>query len=508
MSAAPSEPEKYSIDDMMDRLKSPPSEDPEAGELVTRADGSQAIRVRKRKRRSTQPHKDAVHRTRRSRILQVSAALIVVFITALSIGAAVIYANSSPFRQNLQRHIEQASGATVEFQQFRMNPKTANAGVISLKWPDGNVLQSLTLTGITAEIFPSSFLGKSMNGEEVTVGEGVLSLQIPKPGGILTNHAMSGEPSSIRFNRYRIPRFQLALGDPRAPSISLLKSEASLSPYNVSGRPLMSLYRGNLSVAGWPALRLDRALLEFRGSEVDVIGLRILAPQDDRGSFELSGTVSPYKPDQLSTLAVNLDSFQLAGLTGPALGRLVSGRIDTLPVAKSNYLSFKPSDSPDPTLDITYHAAPTSQIEVKGFPFLFALYQLLDDTWFERPVFESETSGVFHRENGVVTLRNLQLENKDRMALKGEISIAADQTLSGTLDVGLAEGMILAANTPRLKSMFGPSKDGFRWVTLKISGPASAPSDNFKELFSTATATPAAPAEIPRSSFEDLTRPK
>ena len=49
----PSEPEKYSIDEMIDRLKNPPDEEPiEKGELVTRADGSQAIRVRKRKRRS------------------------------------------------------------------------------------------------------------------------------------------------------------------------------------------------------------------------------------------------------------------------------------------------------------------------------------------------------------------------------------------------------------------------------------------------------------------------
>ena len=84
MSAAPDEPEKYSIDEMMDRLKSPASESAEEGELVTRADGSQALRVRKRKRRSSQPHKEVNSRSRRARIVQVSAALVLVFAAALA----------------------------------------------------------------------------------------------------------------------------------------------------------------------------------------------------------------------------------------------------------------------------------------------------------------------------------------------------------------------------------------------------------------------------------------
>ena len=39
MPPAPSDPEKYSIDEMMERLKGQSSENPAAGELVTRPDG-------------------------------------------------------------------------------------------------------------------------------------------------------------------------------------------------------------------------------------------------------------------------------------------------------------------------------------------------------------------------------------------------------------------------------------------------------------------------------------
>ncbi len=143
MSASPSEPEKYSIDEMMDRLKNAPSGNPEDGELVTRSDGTQAIRVRKRKRRSSQPLKKEQQVTRRVRIVQVTAALILAFLVALVIGGAIIYANSSPFREGLVHKIEQASGASAEIGQFRMNPKTANAGNLTLKWPPGNILSSV-----------------------------------------------------------------------------------------------------------------------------------------------------------------------------------------------------------------------------------------------------------------------------------------------------------------------------------------------------------------------------
>ncbi len=512
MSAAPSEPEKYSIDEMMDRLKGDSADSPAEGELVTRADGSQAIRVRKRKRRSSQPHKEENHRTRRARIVQVSAALILIFIAALVIGGAVIYANSSPFRQGLVRRIELMSGASTELQQFRMNPKTANAGNLSLTWPDGNVLKSLSLRSPSAEISPASFLGKSMTGEEVLSGYGLLALQFPKPGQALRNFPAPTGESQIRFNRYRISVLDATLGNPAAPLIKLTQTEASLSPENVSGRPQLSLYKGALAIDGWPKLRLDRALIEFRGTEADIIGLRALHETENRGALEFSGTVAPYEADQPSTLAVKLDAFELSGIIGPALGRLFTGRIDSLPVADSNYLSFLPVEKTSPSLDVSFRVSPMSKIEVQGFPFLFGLSQTLgEDPWFMHPIFEGNAGGVIHREGGIVTLRSLNMESKGRMALRGEISITATDTVSGNLQVGLAEAMITAAPTSRLKSLFGPPKDGFRWLTIKLSGPASGPMDNFKELFSATPLTPRNPAaadDTEGSSFEELTRPK
>lgn len=511
MPPVPSEPEKYSIDEMMERLKNSPIGNPEDGELVIRPDGSQAIRVRKRKRRSSQPVKENHQRTRRARIVQVTAALVLVFLAALVIGGAIIYANSKPFREELIRKIEQASGASTTLELFRMNPLTADAGNLSLKWPAGNVLENLTLRGVTAETFPSSFLGNSMNGEEISISEATLAIQIPQPGEALRNSPAPEGPLPIRFNRYRAPVFNLTLGPPKSPLIKLAKSEASLNPETANGRPQLSLYKGDIAITDWPKLRLDRALIEFRGAETNVIGLRVLHESDNRGVFELSGTVSPYQPDRVSSLDVRLESFELSGIIGPSLGKIISAKIDSRPVTTSNFLSFRPSENPALILDIAFQTSPTSQIQILGFPFLHILAQNLEDPWFEHPVFEGDLGGFIHREGELVTLRGLNWESKGRMALRGEISIAADQTLSGNLQLGVADAMIGSSKIPRLHSMFSPAKEGFRWVTLKISGRANAPADNFREIFASSVVAPKenpAPADTEKSSFDELTRPK
>lgn len=510
MPAAPSEPEKYTIDEMMDRLKESPSEIPGDGELVTRSDGSQAIRVRKRKRRSTQPHKEQSERTRRARIIQVSAALILVFLAALTVGGAVIYSNSKPFREGVIRMIGQSSGATADLKTFRMNPKTANAGNLALDWPVGNVLENLNVRGINAEVFPISFLGNSLSGEEITVAEANLSLRLPTPGEATRAIARSeGEPP-IRFNRYRTPLLNVSLNSGDTPILRLYKSEATLSSRTVGGQPQMRLYRGELAIPGWPKYRMDRALIEFHGPETDIISMRVLHDTDDRGSLSLSGTISPYQPDQASNLTVTLDAFQISGIVGPAMGNIISGRIDSVSAAKSNFLSFSPAANPAAKLDLAFVVNPTSGIQLQGFPFLFSLSQLLDgNDWFETPIFDSDAKGVIHRENGSIEFRDLDLESKGLLAIRGNLKAAPNQALAGNLRVGLPEAMI--PKSSRLKSMFGPPEEGFRWISLKIGGSPAAPTDNFKELYNESTRIKEqapAPAGTGESTFEELTRPR
>ena len=511
MPTSPSEPERYSIDEMMDRLKNVPSENPEDGELVTRADGTVAIRIKKRKRRSSQPVHKERKATRQLRVFQVTAAMVLVFLAVFTIGGAIVYANSSPFRLGLLRKIEENSGALVEIQQFRMNPKTANAGSLTLNWPTGNILKSLNLSGLNAEVFPSSFFGKSMIGEEVSAATGNLELQFPQADEALRTITKPDGANSIRFNRYRIPLLQVTLGDPVAPLLKLSKSEASFNTETVAGNPQVSLYNGDIAISNWPKLRLNRALLEFRGEETRVISFRLSHGTDSRGEFGLSGNIYPTLSDRISSLNVVLDAFDISGITGSSLGRLFLGKIDTQAAVKSNFLSFQPRADSSPSLEVSFVASPSSRMEIQGFTFLSGLALAMQDSWFEKPVFEADSSGEILRTQGNVILQKLNFENRARMACRGEIKMAASEQLTGNLEIGIAEAMIGAAKNPRLNSLFRTTKDGFRWLTLKISGTAANPTDNFKELFAAAeTVSPEDPstADDAESTFEKLTRPK
>ncbi|MDP3851542.1 MAG: hypothetical protein Q8Q59_13625 [Luteolibacter sp.] len=507
---APSDPEKYSIDEMVDRLKNRQAQDPDhEGELVTRSDGTQAIRVRKRKRRSHQPQKEEFKKNRRARMIQVSGALILLLMAVFAAGSAIAYANSAPFRQKIIGHIAASSGARVELEQFRMNPTRAIAGRLLLTWPDGNALREFTARSAGAAISPSSFIGKSLTGEEATCTDGILTLGVPQAGQPTRATPTGPGPLSVRFKRYAIPKLLVRIGDPAAPLVSLHDSEASFQTANASGRAQLLLNRGNIRISGWPNIQMDRAHLEFRGKEMDVVGMRLLHDGDNRGVFELMGTVSPYAADRPSTLAVRMESFLLSGIAGPDLGRLISGRIDTLSTVKSNYVSFTPGFVPAAKLDISFRNSLSSGFEVQGFPFLSNLARLMDnDAWFERPVFDTDATAMLRRADSAVVIEEINFEHKGRMALRGNLMLSPDHRLSGTLDVGIAEAMVKAAPNRRLDAMAGPLKEGFRWISLQIGGTAAAPTDNFLEILDATKlgVKPAPASKIP--TFEDLTTPE
>jgi len=236
--------------------------------------------------------------------------------------------------------------------------------------------------------------------------------------------------------------------------------------------------------------------------------MRLQHESDNRGLFELTGTVTPFSTDHDSRLAVRLESYLLAGLTGPELGRFFLGRIDSRTDANSNCLTFTPSLDSDASLAVAFSNSSVAAFEIKGFPFLFGLAQTLEDDWFESPVFESDVSGTLRRCGGNVSLGDLSFESKDRMALRGAVTLAPDRQLSGKFQVGVAEAVIQSARSRRLDSMFSAPSEGFRWITLKIGGTAAVPTDNFKALFEAISPvrTPDPTAADP--TLEDPTKPK
>lgn len=504
------EPENYSIDDMIDRLKRRSADETgESGELVTRSDGTQAIRVRKRKRRSQQPHKDEITKTRRMRIMQVSGAFLLLVLVGLAAGGALIFGNSPHFRNRLTAGIQTITGSSVEMNEFRVNPKTANATLVDLTWPEGHLLRHLRLRMLNAHIFPASFLGNSLSGDEITAGQAELTLDFPVASQPRVAEAPQSKPMDIRFKRYATNNLRLSLGSKSAPVLWLRDSEFTLQDQGPNQRPQLLVNRGTISIPGAPTWRLERGHIEFRSDDIDVIGLRLLHETDNRGHMKLFGTVQPFESDRQSTLAVELDTFPFDGLVGERLGKIFTGRVNTSEVVSSNFFSFTPTPETNGVLAVTFENSVATPFEVVGFPAFALLARLLEDNWFERPVFETDVSGTVRRADGEIVIGDLSCENRSRISLKANLRATKDHRLTGTLRMGVAESMLQASPNRRLESVFGESRNGFRWVELAISGRADAPLDNFSALYD-AAAAPAAtlPGGTGSPSFEDLTAPE
>lgn len=516
MSEQSSEPEKYSLDEMMDRLKEREDAAESGGELVTRSDGSQAMKVKKRRRRSNQAVNKETKRNQRVQIIQIAGFAVLIAIAGLLAGIGIIYANSTSFRDGLTSKLEAAGGAKVDLKQFRMNPATANSNQIGFEWPAGSALASLQVANIVAKIAPASFLGKAFTGEEIVAASGDLVLKTPVAGEPvrITEGATGVLP--VRFNRYSVPMLNIYFGEGKSASDMVEKTEASLFPGVMPGMAELRLNGGLLRSGAWPPLALDRSYMVFRGPDLEVKSLRFGIPattnqkEVDPGFIEFSGTIQPLDSGATHALAVELSAFRLSYLLGADLGRFFLGRLETVETPESNFLLISPG-SPDPAkLELTTTNALDSRIDLSGFKFLSNLATALEDRWYELPNFDDGVTMVLSRQGGIVDVKEFSLEKRGRMAVRGTIRNGEGGTIDGQIRVGIPEGMISSVKNKRLEAIFSQVREGYRWIDLEIGGTSEVPTDNLLALYEAARADVELqePETRENDSFENLIDPE
>ena len=84
------------------------------GELVTRADGSTAFKVKTRKRRSAQEKTAAKEKSQRKKIVILSSVVIALLLLGIGYGFVVGYYNSGGFEKKFVASIQSSTGADVE----------------------------------------------------------------------------------------------------------------------------------------------------------------------------------------------------------------------------------------------------------------------------------------------------------------------------------------------------------------------------------------------------------
>jgi hypothetical protein len=513
MPANDPEPENYSIDDMMDRLRvrGGGARDGEA-KLVTRDDGTQVYKMRKRKRRSVQPKKEKEKRDRRMRVAQVVGAVGLVAGAGLILLGSVIYLNTPGYHQKVGERIKLWTGAEPKLSQLRVSPISAGATSVELRWPETSVLQSLTVNGVGGDLrLPSLAVGVWKGTEMVGGHGGTLVLRQPT-GEAPVMPAHSGD-CPFQF-RYRSSQFNVLFGGEEQPMARLSSTEATFDVHNEAATSGNLRFEGGmLNISGWGDFVLNFASFQFEPDGMRVGNVRLSPGPKSQGSeieilnpnqnlFDLRGAKSE--------LAIRLHRMPIGVLLGSNFGGWLVAEVETPDGGDDGSLSYE-ANSPSPlSFRIPFRATASSFSYWKQLPMFGVLAKEVSENWYQNPNFDQEAAGTLFRAGASGGLDDLRFAARNRLTITGKLATDARGTLDGTLDVGLPDALVNEASAP-LRAVFKRREGGYSWATIRLSGTGRQPQDDLqKQLDAVATtATPAAGGnEALDNAFRELTTPE
>lgn len=472
---SPEEPESYSLEEMMHRLKERGHDE---GELVTRSDGTVAIKVKKRKRRTKQPHKEQAKRAQRLRILQIG--LVFFLITAVLVSAAgmLFYYNSNSFREATRQKVADWTGAEVELLEFTVTPNTAKCASANFTWPAGNYLRQLQVSYPSAHLDISSFLGNKWGGTTV----------VGKTGKLVFSTAMADAPRRVgqapsdstfpfAFSSYRCEKLDIIGQDAdRSPWITIEGTEASLIKTTRGAQT--RFVGGILKLVGFQPMLIDRGSVYFELGQMRWENVRV-RPLAGHGMMEMEKSIQLYSPEK-SQVQILLEEFPLELLLGNELDVIFSGHVDTPTSAVNRLFSVTAGDLKSLNVQIGFRGSERDGLTIRNLPFLAELSRELQNPEYARQyVFSDRVEGEFLRSHGESRIQALRLEKKGSFAVCGEVVVKGNQ-LSGTLQVGLPNSLLFDEEQHAgLKQLFTRQEDGYVWCEVKLSGKPGQPQDNF-----------------------------
>ena len=221
----------YSVDEMMAQLKRHNRDKDQQdkikdGELVTRPDGSQVIKVKKRRRRSKQPSKKTNPKLKWAIIGTASA--LAMALVAFTIFIIAKY-NGTSFKEKTEISISKLIAAdSTKLEQLRVTPLSAAASKATISWDKESFFQSATFSDIKADLKVTSFLSRAWNGEEILADSGTIQLQLPEQN---RTESIASTISNYRFKSYRCEKLDLLFGDDEnAPSLKSLSASLQQLP--------------------------------------------------------------------------------------------------------------------------------------------------------------------------------------------------------------------------------------------------------------------------------------
>lgn len=510
-----SDQDKYSIDDMMDRLRARGEGSPDGEpQLVTRDDGSQVMKVKKRKRRSRQPHKEAEAKERK-RSLAI-AAVVTTLVIALGLGALawVFYLNSKGYREGIEAKISAWTGAEVKTMQFRSTPVSVGAARIELNWPEDQPAARLLLNGVQGDVKLSSYFGDELSGQRISAGNGgELTLRAASPK-LEDKAGLPEGPSPFNFS-YRSNKFNVKFGNGPRPAMVLSGSEASYQvpdPTRAMGN--LVLQGGKSRIMGWGVYELEFASLTLSDEGVKVGNIELSPEGAPDAEVRLRGDLLPpiLTRGGISELRFQLTEMPSLILLGGGLGRVVDAKFETADRDVNTGRIFFDVTKPDSLrIDAPIHATLSSTLTLNNLEFFNVLALEVGNDRLAQARFEVEAQAHLKRTPQETRLDQISLVSQSLIRIEGFLSEKKGGGLDGVLDVGLPDSTVLGAVSRALPAVFSRRSGGHHWAKVKISGTTAKPVDDLADQLRSAlrgTSPARGGASGLEDEFRDLTTPR
>ncbi|MCP5534899.1 MAG: hypothetical protein H7A51_01560 [Akkermansiaceae bacterium] len=486
MEANPNNPkqgdENYSVDEMMarlkrnDRQKRADSSSREEGELITRPDGSQVVKVRRRKRRSKQPEKKQKQTNPKIK-WAVLGSLIGLFVILIA-GTIFIIAkyNGRSFKETTESTVTKLAGAeSTELTQLRVTPVSAKASKAELSWDKHSFFKSATFNAIKADIKATSFFTSDWIGEEVVASLGKVQLQTP---AVTVETSTDPILSPYSFGAFRCNQLDIQFGaDRNSPAITGL--QVSLRK-QVDDHYQIVFNNGLMNVPNWPALEISSGIMSLNSSDTE-IEARLEASNGLKGELVIKGRIAK-STDSPIVLDVKAKDYPIQQLLGKELGRIIQGEIQS-DMGSLSY-DYKKKNTEALSFILPFNS---TELRFSELPMFTDLKDVTRDTQYVRPTFSS-CRGTIMRTSDGVTLSNLILTSSRIITLNGDISVSALGVLSGELTVGIP-ARIFTKNLPA-PTIFSEPHAGFIYTKVTLSGSINNPHDNLNELLQASNPTP------------------
>lgn len=471
-------------------------------QVVVRSDGSKVVRVTK-KRRVVMTSADKRRKSRKQLLLGAGALCLALMLLVAFVAFRMATMSSSAYLESKSEELKQLWGASsLTIEGAGVEGTSLNLGNVTADFPDGNMLQHVELSGISAKLDMLSFITGKIKAENVNIERALIvlrngaSMELPRQQGL----------DIWQFRRMECNDFSVQFNDPASAPIQIKNTQAYL--YYPKGGKSASIFMfrmGRLEIAGWKSVRIAEGKAHISASGVEDFSLRGTTDVETDTVEQRNSTVAiagkmPQGSSLCGPFAIESNNMSLADFT--------DGRFEGIFTARTMAVSHGKLNGQF-TMELAAGAYPRFQGEVhlrnicmSGFPALLSITEHIEPSkrrsynpismnrGYVRLADDGETRTMEITDGGLI--------ERDLAMLRGKISINRSNELSGEMNYGIP--LVLA----RMEYPDGQPDPMFRtegdWAVLhtNLKGLGNMPADDMAEVEARASiARKERPARIP-----------